>query len=143
VEETAAVAGEEGSRIAIVHGEVSVARSLGAVCSAAREYSGRYNARFVELMDVCEVLLRHGLLTPEQADQLADQAAGRRLDTVAVELGLVEEDAALKAFAEDLGMRSTDKGFRLVVNHGSDGGEAVPHLHIHLLAGRKMQWPPG
>lgn len=36
-----------------------------------------------------------------------------------------------------------DSGFRLVVNHGRDGGEAVPHLHVHLLAGRALQWPPG
>ena len=34
-------------------------------------------------------------------------------------------------------------GFRLVVNNGPDGGEAVPHLHIHILAGRQMKWPPG
>ena len=34
-------------------------------------------------------------------------------------------------------------GFRLVVNNGPDGGEAVPHLHIHILAGRQMAWPPG
>lgn len=34
-------------------------------------------------------------------------------------------------------------GFRLVINNGPDGGEAVPHLHVHLLAGRKLQWPPG
>jgi histidine triad (HIT) family protein len=37
----------------------------------------------------------------------------------------------------------TDKGFRLVINNGRDGGEAVPHLHIHLLGGRQMTWPPG
>ncbi len=36
-----------------------------------------------------------------------------------------------------------DGGFRLVINHGRDGGEAVPHLHVHLLAGRQLQWPPG
>ena len=34
-------------------------------------------------------------------------------------------------------------GFRLVVNNGPNGGEAVPHLHIHILAGRQMNWPPG
>ncbi len=45
--------------------------------------------------------------------------------------------------AEQLGIRSTDKGFRLVINHGANGGEAVPHLHVHLLAGRPLQWPPG
>ncbi len=34
-------------------------------------------------------------------------------------------------------------GFRLVFNNGPDGGEAVPHLHCHILGGRKMNWPPG
>lgn len=34
-------------------------------------------------------------------------------------------------------------GFRLVVNHGRDACESVPHLHVHLLAGRPMTWPPG
>ena len=34
-------------------------------------------------------------------------------------------------------------GYRLVINNGPDGGEAVPHLHIHLLGGRQMMWPPG
>jgi|TARA_B100001093_G_scaffold262245_1_gene250686 histidine triad (HIT) family protein len=35
------------------------------------------------------------------------------------------------------------KGFRLVINNGEEGGETVPHLHIHLLAGRPLTWPPG
>ncbi len=45
--------------------------------------------------------------------------------------------------AEQLGVNDTESGFRLVINNGNDGGEAVPHLHIHLLAGRQMKWPPG
>lgn len=45
--------------------------------------------------------------------------------------------------ATDLGVNSTDEGFRLVINNGRNGGEAVPHLHIHLLAGRPLKWPPG
>ena len=36
-----------------------------------------------------------------------------------------------------------DSGFRLVVNNGPDGGETVPHLHVHLLGGRPLTWPPG
>ena len=34
-------------------------------------------------------------------------------------------------------------GYRLVINNGSHGGETVPHLHIHLLGGRPLVWPPG
>jgi histidine triad (HIT) family protein len=34
-------------------------------------------------------------------------------------------------------------GFRLVINNGPDACESVPHLHVHLLAGRQMTWPPG
>lgn len=36
-----------------------------------------------------------------------------------------------------------DDGFRLVINCGNNGGQAVYHLHMHLLGGRKMNWPPG
>lgn len=36
-----------------------------------------------------------------------------------------------------------ETGFRLVINHGSDAGETVPHLHVHLLGGRGLGWPPG
>ncbi|MHB1285771.1 MAG: histidine triad nucleotide-binding protein [Leptospirales bacterium] len=34
-------------------------------------------------------------------------------------------------------------GFRLVVNSGTDGGQTVGHLHLHLMGGRQMTWPPG
>ena len=36
-----------------------------------------------------------------------------------------------------------DSGFRIVINNGPDGGETVPHLHVHVLGGRAMAWPPG
>lgn len=36
-----------------------------------------------------------------------------------------------------------ESGYRLVINNGPDAGESVPHLHIHLLGGRGLQWPPG
>jgi histidine triad (HIT) family protein len=43
--------------------------------------------------------------------------------------------------ARSLGLE--DDGFRLVLNNGRDAGETVPHLHCHILGGRKMDWPPG
>ncbi len=36
-----------------------------------------------------------------------------------------------------------DNGFRLVINNGAQGGQTVFHLHLHILGGRVMQWPPG
>ena len=36
-----------------------------------------------------------------------------------------------------------DTGYRLVINKGRDAGESVPHLHVHLLGGRVLGWPPG
>lgn len=39
--------------------------------------------------------------------------------------------------------RGLDNGFRTVINSGPDAGETVPHLHVHLIGGRKLAWPPG
>ncbi len=36
-----------------------------------------------------------------------------------------------------------DNGFRVVINNGPDGGQTVFHLHVHIMGGRQMQWPPG
>lgn len=36
-----------------------------------------------------------------------------------------------------------ENGYRLVLNTGRDAGEAIPHLHFHLIGGRRMRWPPG
>jgi histidine triad (HIT) family protein len=36
-----------------------------------------------------------------------------------------------------------DDGYRLVVNVGRNGGQSVDHLHVHMLGGRRMTWPPG
>jgi len=35
------------------------------------------------------------------------------------------------------------RGYRMVINTGDDGGQTVNHLHLHLLGGRPMHWPPG
>ncbi len=49
----------------------------------------------------------------------------------------------LLRIAASLGNKFGPEGYRIVVNNGKQGGEAVPHLHIHVLAGRQMEWPPG
>lgn len=46
-----------------------------------------------------------------------------------------------KEIAKDLGL--SEKGYRLVINTKTDGGQTVDHLHIHILGGRPMTWPPG
>ena len=43
--------------------------------------------------------------------------------------------------AKSLGI--AESGFRVVINSGRNGGESVPHLHVHLLGGRPLAWPPG
>jgi histidine triad (HIT) family protein len=66
---------------------------------------------------------RVSLAAPEEADLLGRMLlAGRE---IAAKLGVLES------------------GYRLVINNGRDAGESVPHLHIHLLAGRVLNWPPG
>ncbi|KAL8559975.1 Histidine triad nucleotide-binding protein 1 [Nucella lapillus] len=45
-----------------------------------------------------------------------------------------------KKVAKDKGL---DKGFRTVINDGVDGGQSVYHIHIHVLGGRQLGWPPG
>jgi histidine triad (HIT) family protein len=62
---------------------------------------------------------------------------------------LTEADAAIMAamlaaaakIAAQEGV--AEGGYRLVVNVGRDGGQTVDHLHVHLLGGRRMAWPPG
>ena len=56
--------------------------------------------------------------------------------------GLIAEiGIAAKQIAEEQGI--ADSGYRLVTNVRADAGQEVPHIHYHLLGGRKMTWPPG
>jgi histidine triad (HIT) family protein len=59
-----------------------------------------------------------------------------------------EEDSALlghllAAAAKIAKNKGLAKGYRIVVNTGEEGGQTVDHLHLHLLGGRQMTWPPG
>jgi histidine triad (HIT) family protein len=45
--------------------------------------------------------------------------------------------------AEIARTKGLSKGYRAVINTGSDGGQSVDHIHVHLLGGRPLSWPPG
>jgi histidine triad (HIT) family protein len=76
----------------------------------------------------------HVLIVPRKhiASLAETEAADRDL------IGNLHLVAARIAAAEGL-----SQGFRTVINTGPDGGQTVDHLHVHLLGGRSMVWPPG
>ena len=105
---------------------------------AAREIPARIVAETAEWLafhDVNPQAPVHVLIVPKRVIPRLDAAA--------------EEDAALlgrmllaaREIARTLGV--AESGYRVVINNGRDAGESVPHLHIHLLGGRALQWPPG
>jgi histidine triad (HIT) family protein len=86
----------------------------------------------VAFADIAPQAPTHVLIVPRRhvasLDELDDPAlAGRLLVRAA-------------ALAASLGLKG---GYRVVVNTGPDGGQTVGHLHLHLLGGRAMTWPPG
>lgn len=90
---------------------------------------------FIAFHDVNPQAPVHVLIVPKRvipriAAASADDAAllGRML-------------AASGEVAEKLGV--AESGYRLVINNGPNAGETVPHLHMHLLGGRGLAWPPG
>jgi histidine triad (HIT) family protein len=66
-----------------------------------------------------------------------------RLGEAAAEDGTLLGKLLLKAQETAKALGISETGFRVVINIGRDGGETVPHLHVHLLGGRGLGWPPG
>ncbi|HSR16299.1 MAG TPA: histidine triad nucleotide-binding protein [Gemmatimonadales bacterium] len=77
----------------------------------------------------------HVLVIPSRHLGGANDAAGEGGAIWSEVMGLAVQ------VAKDLGLQ--DGGYRLVVNQGRDGGQSVNHLHVHVLGGRRMGWPPG
>ena len=77
----------------------------------------------------------HFLVVPKR---LLPRIASATVDDEAL-LGHLLVTAARVAKSEGL----EQSGYRLVINNGPDGGETVPHLHVHVLGGRSLSWPPG
>lgn len=76
----------------------------------------------------------HVLLIPKQ--EIPSLAAAKDGDSAILGHLL----ACVPQVARQLGL---ERGFRVVINNGSDGGQTVDHLHLHLLGGRPLSWPPG
>ncbi|MFQ5747949.1 MAG: histidine triad nucleotide-binding protein [Planctomycetota bacterium] len=77
----------------------------------------------------------HVLVIPRK--ELASLAAAGEADSPL--LGHLLQVA--RRVAAELGIE--ERGYRVVVNMGEEGGQTVPHLHLHVLGGRRMSWPPG
>ncbi len=91
--------------------------------------------RCVAFRDISPQAPLHILIIPRKAIPRVGMAAA---EDEAL-LGHLLLTAAKVARSEGI----ADSGYRLVINNGPDGGEAVPHLHVHLLGGRQLKWPPG
>lgn len=77
----------------------------------------------------------HILIVPNQHISGATALEATHAPTLAAMFALA------KQLAESEGL--TAGGYRLVINEGPDAGQTVFHLHLHLLGGRQMGWPPG
>jgi histidine triad (HIT) family protein len=77
----------------------------------------------------------HVLFIPKQAIATLDDAKEADALLLGTVLLAVGDYARREGFAA--------QGYRTVINCNEDGGQTVFHLHVHLLAGRRMQWPPG
>jgi histidine triad (HIT) family protein len=105
---------------------------------AAREIPARVvheEADFFAFHDVKPQAPVHVLIVPRRV--IPRIAAAERGDAELLGKMLL----AAPAIAQKLGI--AESGFRIVINNGRDAGESVPHLHIHLLGGRALAWPPG
>jgi len=103
----------------------------------AREIPARIeheDERCIVIHDIQPQAPVHLLVIPKRVIRRLDEAAAGD----EVELGHLLLVAG--RMARKLGLAG---GFRIVVNNGADACESVPHLHVHLLAGRQMGWPPG
>lgn len=93
------------------------------------------NERVVAFHDLFPAAPTHLLIIPKQHyDTLNDVPAGD-----AAILGELMATAVQLAKDNDL----AEDGYRVVMNCNQNGGQSVYHIHLHLLAGRRLSWPPG
>lgn len=91
--------------------------------------------RSIVIRDVNPQAPTHLLVIPVEHIESLDEASQKDEEL----LGHLLRIAARVANAEGLG----DSGYRTVINTGAGAGQSVFHLHVHVLGGRPMNWPPG
>ena len=77
----------------------------------------------------------HVLVVPRRHIESAATVTADDAGTLAEVLATAQEVARLEGIA--------DSGYRLVLNVGDDALNSVPHLHVHVLGGKRLGWPPG
>lgn len=90
---------------------------------------------FLAFRDIHPQAPVHVLIIPKRCIPRLAEATAEDAALLGRMLAAAPEIARLCGVAES--------GFRVVVNNGRDAGESVPHLHLHLLGGRALHWPPG
>ncbi len=90
---------------------------------------------FIAMHDINPQAPIHVLIVPRKCIVRVAEADAAHADLLGRML------LASREIARKLGV--LESGYRIVINNGRDAGESVPHLHIHLLAGRVLAWPPG
>jgi histidine triad (HIT) family protein len=85
--------------------------------------------------DINPVMPTHVLVVSRDHIESADTLGSEHAETLAEMFATAQKVARQEGVAE--------AGYRLVLNVGDDALNSVPHLHMHLLAGRRMGWPPG
>lgn len=93
------------------------------------------DARFLAFRDIAPKAPTHILVIPRThipgLNALDAAAAALAGDLLAVGAQIAKDEGLAAA------------GYRFVINCGQDGGQTVPHLHLHILGGRPLGWPPG
>jgi histidine triad (HIT) family protein len=92
------------------------------------------NERAFAFRDINPVMPTHVLVIPRTHVANAHEIRAEHAEDLAAMYALVQQVAEAEGVA--------DRGYRLVFNVGADSGNTVPHLHLHVLGGRSMGWPP-
>lgn len=91
--------------------------------------------RCAAIVDIQPQGPKHFLVFPKKEIESMATATANDRDLLGHLLWVAAEVARHQGLAE--------KGYRLVINTNQHGGQSVPHLHIHVIGGRQMEWPPG